>query len=169
MTSRQHCIQQPTLDWVDKHFPSIFSEVHFGNHWALEGKSKAKSEICRCAREPRLQPRAPHTIILCSPACVSIGMSNVTRKPSCNSFVMGFDGGNATQYASLNSGEWDCSSHCRVGNLSYIFSPSGHREIGATVLIDDNPRYAVECASAGIDVLLYDWNMSYPWSKTPDG
>ncbi|KAK9901259.1 hypothetical protein WJX75_002903 [Coccomyxa subellipsoidea] len=89
VTSRQHCIQQPTLDWVDKHFPSIFSEVHFGNHWALEGKSKAKSEICR--------------------------------------------------------------------------------EIGATVLIDDNPRYAVECASAGIDVLLYDWNMSYPWSKTPDG
>ena len=43
------------------------------------------------------------------------------------------------------------------------------REIGATVLIDDNPRYAVECASAGIDVLLYDWNDSYPWSKTADG
>lgn len=82
---------------------------------------------------------------------------------------MDFDGGNATQYALLNSGEWDCSSPCRVDNLSYIFSPSGHREIGATVLIDDNPRYAVECASAGIDVLLYDWNMSYPWSKTPDG
>ena len=49
VTSRQHCIQQPTLDWVDKHFPGIFSEVHFGNHWALEGKSKAKSEICRYA------------------------------------------------------------------------------------------------------------------------
>ena len=43
------------------------------------------------------------------------------------------------------------------------------REIGATVLIDDNPRYAVECAAAGIDVLLYDWNLGYPWSKTPEG
>lgn len=43
------------------------------------------------------------------------------------------------------------------------------REIGATVLIDDNPRYAVECASAGIDVLLYDWNHGYPWSRTSDG
>lgn len=82
---------------------------------------------------------------------------------------MGFDEGNAAQYASLNRGEWDCGSHCRVGYLSYLFSLSGHREIGATVLIDDNPRYAVECASAGIDVLLYDWNMSYPWSKTSDG
>ena len=37
------------------------------------------------------------------------------------------------------------------------------------MLIDDNPRYAVECASTGIDVLLYDWNDSYPWSKTADG
>lgn len=37
------------------------------------------------------------------------------------------------------------------------------------MLIDDNPRYAVECATAGIDVLLYDWNDSYPWSKTSDG
>ncbi|CAK0782503.1 hypothetical protein CVIRNUC_005721 [Coccomyxa viridis] len=89
VTSRQHCIQQPTLAWVEEHFPGVFQEVHFGNHWALEGQSKAKSEICR--------------------------------------------------------------------------------EIGATVLIDDNPRYAMECAAAGIDVLLYDWNDSYPWGKTAEG
>jgi TFIIF-interacting CTD phosphatase-like protein len=50
VTSRQHCIQQPTLDWIEQHFPGVFSEVHFGNHWALEGKSKAKSEICRCVK-----------------------------------------------------------------------------------------------------------------------
>lgn len=37
------------------------------------------------------------------------------------------------------------------------------------MLVDDNPRYAVECAEAGIDVLLYDWHLSYPWSKTADG
>ena len=43
------------------------------------------------------------------------------------------------------------------------------RDIGASVLIDDNPRYAVECAEAGIDVLLYDWQLNYPWSKTADG
>ena len=47
VTSRQHCIQQPTLAWVQEHFPDVFREVHFGNHWALEGKSRAKSEICR--------------------------------------------------------------------------------------------------------------------------
>lgn len=29
--------------------PQVFSEVHFGNHFALEGASRKKSEICRCA------------------------------------------------------------------------------------------------------------------------
>ena len=49
VTSRQYCIREPTLKWIDRHFPGVFAEVHFGNHWALEGQSKAKSEICRCA------------------------------------------------------------------------------------------------------------------------
>ena len=44
-------------------------------------------------------------------------------------------------------------------------SNSLRRTIGAGLLIDDNPSYAVECAAAGIHVLLYDWNLSYPWSK----
>ena len=43
------------------------------------------------------------------------------------------------------------------------------RELGVDVLIDDNPVYAVECAQAGINVLLYDWQLTYPWSKTADG
>jgi hypothetical protein len=43
------------------------------------------------------------------------------------------------------------------------------RTIGAQVLIDDNVGYAMECANAGIDVLLYDWEGSYPWSKLPEG
>lgn len=29
--------------------------------------------------------------------------------------------------------------------------------------------YALECAEAGINVLLYDWKDSYPWSKLPQG
>lgn len=35
------------------------------------------------------------------------------------------------------------------------------------MLIDDNPSYALECAAAGINVLLYDWEGAYPWSKLP--
>ena len=29
------------------HFPDVFQEVHFGNHWALSGESRKKSDICR--------------------------------------------------------------------------------------------------------------------------
>ena len=35
------------------------------------------------------------------------------------------------------------------------------------MLIDDNVAYALECAAAGIHVLLYDWEGGYPWSKLP--
>jgi hypothetical protein len=47
VTSRQHAIQDLTLDWIDRHFPGIFQEVFFGNHWALEGVATKKSDICR--------------------------------------------------------------------------------------------------------------------------
>ncbi|EFJ48032.1 hypothetical protein VOLCADRAFT_91189 [Volvox carteri f. nagariensis] len=87
VTSRQHVIQDVTLDWLDRHYGGLFQDVYFGNHFALEGKSRKKSEICRT--------------------------------------------------------------------------------IGARVLIDDNPSYALECAAAGITVLLYDWEGEYPWSKLP--
>lgn len=89
VTSRQHVIKNQTLDWIERHYSGIFSDVYFGNHFALEGEARPKSEICR--------------------------------------------------------------------------------SIGAQVLIDDNPRYAVECAQHDIEVLLFDYNNSYPWSKTPDG
>ena len=47
VTSRQHVIQDATLEWIDQHYPSLFQEVYFGNHFALEGVSRKKSEICR--------------------------------------------------------------------------------------------------------------------------
>lgn len=42
------------------------------------------------------------------------------------------------------------------------------RSFGAQILIDDNPRYAVECAENGIEVLLFDYHNSYPWCKISD-
>jgi 5' nucleotidase, deoxy (Pyrimidine), cytosolic type C protein (NT5C) len=89
VTSRQHVIQDATLAWLDAHYPGLFSEVYFGNHFAMTGTSRKKSDICR--------------------------------------------------------------------------------SIGAAVLIDDNVGYARDCADAGINVLLYDWEDGYPWSKLPDG
>lgn len=86
VTSRQNAIKDHTIEWIEKHYPGLFDEIHFGNHFALNGESRPKSEICR--------------------------------------------------------------------------------SLGAKVLIDDNPRYAVECADVGINVLLFDYENSYPWCKT---
>lgn len=86
VTSRQNVIKDDTIEWLEKYYPGLFQEMHFGNHFALHGKSRPKSEICRL--------------------------------------------------------------------------------LGAKILIDDNPRYAVECAQVGIRVLLFDYKNSYPWCKT---
>ncbi|KAF5748382.1 pectinesterase [Tripterygium wilfordii] len=86
VTSRQNAIKDHTIEWIERHYPGLFREIHFGNHFALDGESRPKSEICR--------------------------------------------------------------------------------SLGANVLIDDNPRYAAECAEAGIKVLLFDYENSYPWCKT---
>ena len=37
------------------------------------------------------------------------------------------------------------------------------------MLIDDNPKYAQECADEGIDTLLFDYNLQYAWSKSLPG
>ncbi|THG19470.1 hypothetical protein TEA_007195 [Camellia sinensis var. sinensis] len=83
--SRQNAIRDHTIEWIEKHYKGLFQEIHFGNHFALEGQSRPKSDICR--------------------------------------------------------------------------------SLGAKVLIDDNPRYAMECAEVGIRVLLFDYENSYPWCK----
>ncbi|XP_019196668.1 PREDICTED: uncharacterized protein LOC109190603 isoform X2 [Ipomoea nil] len=86
VTSRQNAIKDHTVKWIENHYPGLFQNIHFGNHFALNGKSIPKSEICR--------------------------------------------------------------------------------SLGAKVLIDDNPRYAIECAEVGMKVLLFDYENSYPWCKT---
>ncbi|KAL0344974.1 UNVERIFIED_CONTAM: hypothetical protein Sradi_4328700 [Sesamum radiatum] len=88
VTSRQNAIKDHTVEWIEKHYPGLFQEIHFGNHFALDGQSRPKSDICM--------------------------------------------------------------------------------SLGAKVLIDDNPRYAIECAEVGIKVLLFNYENSYPWCKTDD-
>lgn len=85
VTSRQNAIKEHTIEWIQRYYPGLFEEIHFGNHFALDGQSRPKSDICK--------------------------------------------------------------------------------SLGAKVLIDDNPRYAMECAAVGIKVLLFDYENSYPWCK----
>eukprot|EP00600_Ochromonadales_sp_CCMP1393_P006042 CAMPEP_0174974902 /NCGR_PEP_ID=MMETSP0004_2-20121128/12127_1 /TAXON_ID=420556 /ORGANISM="Ochromonas sp., Strain CCMP1393" /LENGTH=256 /DNA_ID=CAMNT_0016225657 /DNA_START=3 /DNA_END=773 /DNA_ORIENTATION=- len=47
VTSRQHKIEALTLQWIDRHFPGVFTSIHFGNHYSREGKSRSKPDMCR--------------------------------------------------------------------------------------------------------------------------
>ena len=46
VTSRQNKVRDDTIQWIHRHFPGIFSDIHLGNHYSREGKSRTKSEIC---------------------------------------------------------------------------------------------------------------------------
>jgi len=47
--SRQNVIKDHTIEWIEKHFSGLFQDIHFGNHFALDGVSRPKSDICRYA------------------------------------------------------------------------------------------------------------------------
>lgn len=53
VTSRQHVIEDETLEWISQHYPSVFQSIHFGNHFSKQGLSKKKSAICRSACSPQ--------------------------------------------------------------------------------------------------------------------
>lgn len=55
VTSRQHKITHKTNAWIASHFPGLFEEIVFGNHWTREApdpdhmtpNKRAKHEMCR--------------------------------------------------------------------------------------------------------------------------
>lgn len=50
LTSRGSAIRQDTLDWVEKHYKDIFSDVHLSGIWddiALHKYEVTKTDICR--------------------------------------------------------------------------------------------------------------------------
>lgn len=53
--SRQNAIKDHTIQWIESHFPGLFQEIHFGNHFALHGESRPKSEICRYVTDYTVQ------------------------------------------------------------------------------------------------------------------
>lgn len=77
--SRQNAIKDHTIQWIESHFPGLFQEIHFGNHFALHGESRPKSEICRYVTDSTVQSGcgvqisfSPNQIVWCMFACLLI-------------------------------------------------------------------------------------------------
>jgi predicted amidohydrolase/5'(3')-deoxyribonucleotidase len=47
VTARLNKLEDITRAWIGKHYPNIFHEIHFGNHYASSGKSRSKPEMCK--------------------------------------------------------------------------------------------------------------------------
>ena len=46
VTARQHKVEKVTREWIERYYPGVFAELHFGNHYSTDGKSRTKYEIC---------------------------------------------------------------------------------------------------------------------------
>jgi len=47
VTSRQHFIRNETIRWLNRHFPQIFYDIRFGNHYGASGVKMSKPDMCR--------------------------------------------------------------------------------------------------------------------------
>ena len=45
ITARDEIIKLTTHNWLEEHFPEIFSEVHFTAFYSLDGKARSKVEV----------------------------------------------------------------------------------------------------------------------------
>lgn len=48
ITSRPESMREKTLEWIHKHFPRTFKEIHFlGHYHGAEARKETKGEMCR--------------------------------------------------------------------------------------------------------------------------
>lgn len=47
ITSKPDELRVATMQWLDQHFPHMFDEVHFTNHYVGNGRKRPKGEVCK--------------------------------------------------------------------------------------------------------------------------
>ncbi len=46
VTSRPHAIERETREWIERHFPGVFSAVHLTNEFSSDGPRTTKALVC---------------------------------------------------------------------------------------------------------------------------
>jgi uncharacterized HAD superfamily protein len=47
VTARQFSLQDKTREWIQQHYPDLFTSISFGNHYGASGRKKSKPDMCR--------------------------------------------------------------------------------------------------------------------------
>jgi len=72
VTARQHFLEETTRQWIAKHYPELFDDILFGNHYGTEGKKVPKSELCKTINAIALLDDSLHHALDCSPIMTTI-------------------------------------------------------------------------------------------------
>jgi uncharacterized HAD superfamily protein len=46
ITSKPETLRERTLEWINTHFPGVFEDIHFTNHFNGDGIRRTKGEVC---------------------------------------------------------------------------------------------------------------------------
>lgn len=72
VTARQNKLQDVTRAWIQKHYPDIFEELHFGNHYATEGVARTKASMCAEINAILLIDDSFHYAVECAQAGIPV-------------------------------------------------------------------------------------------------
>ncbi|KAJ3308019.1 hypothetical protein HDU76_004182 [Blyttiomyces sp. JEL0837] len=146
VTSRPSCVADMTHRFVESHFPNLFSGVVFAGGLAHQFPSKPKAE--------HVQKIHPSFQIIQQSFNSSV---TLTTQDSDTSILSPLAATSFTPSHQSNQPTASIQLPKRKSDLC--------RALGATILIDDSLDHARDCIVAGIDVLLFDYEGQYPWSK----
>lgn len=65
VTSRQHVLEGRTRAWLARHFPGVFDDVVFGNHYGKDGPKLCVCVVCGGGSRNRHEDTGPQACRVC--------------------------------------------------------------------------------------------------------
>lgn len=65
ITARPETIADDTQAWIDRHFPGLFSGIHFANHYSISGVERTKLSLCDALHVELLVDDSPDFALEC--------------------------------------------------------------------------------------------------------
>jgi len=72
VTGRVYSLTQKTEEWIEKHFPNVFSEIYHTNSYGLTGKKLMTSEMCKIQNMDFILDDAMMHILDCSTSGIPV-------------------------------------------------------------------------------------------------
>jgi len=159
VTSRQHMIADKTRSWLGRHFPGIFADVVFGNHYDAGDGAVSRCGVWSCRALCRV-------VVIRGGVSMGVEQYHLHVPPQPLSGTP--ERSHLRHRIALSCGLFRCTPNFPTPPLhsnSPLFRGRSKsdmcRDVGAIALIDDNMKYALEVAPHLPLVILFG---AYPWN-----